>query len=929
MFGFELNSDDIVKTAEKVFSFIAWIFDDVSFAMGAIATVIILMLLKLIFKHKDELYSQLTLLLINLFSDVSFHWRYKKHIIFEHRVFNVRGLRTQGTFTLEVEKVYVGLKIAPSANPNKANSITHHEALEGNRPIWDFLQQGLKILAVIGAPGCGKSTLLQHIALAFAANKHRSHSLKAATPIFLFLREHIDKIVTDEINLADLAQAHFKNEKRYPHLNPPEKWFANKLANGKAIVLLDGLDEVADVEKRKKVSAWVENQIIAYRDCPFIVTSRPQGYLAAPLQQAHRLEIQPFSWSQVKEFAHSWYFQNEILSFGKKDEGVVNRAKQGAEDLLMRLQKMPALNVLTVNPLLLTMIAMVHRYRGQLPGRRVELYSEICDVLLGHWRAAIGVQDSLTAIQKRVALQPLAAAMMQRNTREISTEDAVAIITEPLKQVGLTEQQAGVPFLKDVEAGSGLLAEQENGIWRFAHLSFQEYLTACYFVERNFNLKWQILVNKSWWHETIKLYIAQADASKIIEACLQQGSLASLTLASESIEEALKLPNEIRQKFWDVLNNYLESNNKSLSRLAAEVRLEKRLKNLHRINDNVAIDMDFISCAEYQLFLDDSNQDYQPAHWPTKHFPQGTAKQTVLGTRAADAKAFCQWLSQKTGSNYRLPTPEEIRRFPTELDNQDHAVWCRQKDEYDLIWQRLKDEDNCIQNLKSTHSLEIKLINRPLKFHKYQLLSMIIIYDYCRSRSEYIDFDNFDCDFISHDLSLCVNPTVIYTRNAIFACVRDLNCARSYALDLDLDIDLSLDLIHHNNSFARTIEILEGGDSKFIKRLNTLLKYVLNLIKQSKLNRRTIRNATRKITLLELETVLTTGWTDFCETYELKSELNKKTTLMFWKKHEKIDTEILREALLVWFWTLKIIDARIEGKIGAWEGIRIVRERKE
>jgi hypothetical protein len=50
----------------------------------------------------------------------------------------VRGLRTQGTFTLEVEKVYVGLKIAPSNNPNKANSITHHQALEGNRPIWDF-----------------------------------------------------------------------------------------------------------------------------------------------------------------------------------------------------------------------------------------------------------------------------------------------------------------------------------------------------------------------------------------------------------------------------------------------------------------------------------------------------------------------------------------------------------------------------------------------------------------------------------------------------------------------------------------------------------------------------------------------------------------------------------------------------------------------
>ncbi|MEU7661934.1 hypothetical protein AB0B60_26120, partial [Streptomyces lincolnensis] len=31
------------------------------------------------------------------------------------------------------------------------------------------------------------------------------------------------------------------------------------------------------------------------------------------------------------------------------------------------------------NPLLLTMIANVHRYRGQLPGSRAELYAEMCD----------------------------------------------------------------------------------------------------------------------------------------------------------------------------------------------------------------------------------------------------------------------------------------------------------------------------------------------------------------------------------------------------------------------------------------------------------------------------------------------------------------------------------------------------------------------
>ena len=87
---------------------------------------------------------------------MSFDLRYKKHLIFEHRVFNVRGLRTQGTFTLEVDKVYVGLRITPSDNPNKSPPLINSEALSGNRPIWDFLRQPLKILAVIGAPGCGR-----------------------------------------------------------------------------------------------------------------------------------------------------------------------------------------------------------------------------------------------------------------------------------------------------------------------------------------------------------------------------------------------------------------------------------------------------------------------------------------------------------------------------------------------------------------------------------------------------------------------------------------------------------------------------------------------------------------------------------------------------------------------------------------------------
>jgi predicted NACHT family NTPase len=56
---------------------------------------------------------------------------------------------------------------------------------------------------------------------------------------------------------------------------------------------------------------------------------------------------------------------------------------------------------MALNPLLLTMIATVHCYRGALPGRRVELYDEICDVLLGKRSEYKGIIEPLTAHQKK------------------------------------------------------------------------------------------------------------------------------------------------------------------------------------------------------------------------------------------------------------------------------------------------------------------------------------------------------------------------------------------------------------------------------------------------------------------------------------------------------------------------------------------------
>ena len=319
--------------------------------------------------------------------------RYLQHLIDRHRAFDVKGLTTQGIYNLELEQVFVELSMAPQpAHQVSTDPIGETSGWSRSRRIiWDYLhskQMTAQNFVIIGPPGSGKTTLLKHMTLTLVAGRrHRQSNLlrRHQLPILLFLRDSAEIIKARYgFSLTEVVQDSLTKW----GMQAAPGWFESQLAKGRCLVMLDGLDEVADLETRRKVVEWVEQQMITHARNRFIITSRPFGYRSTPLSGVTVLEVRPFTNEQIQRFVHNWYLANEIMSAQRDDRGVHMSAQEGAKDLLQRLRNAPALSALSVNPLLLTMIATVHRYRSSLPGRRVELYAEILRGFFGQTPAS-------------------------------------------------------------------------------------------------------------------------------------------------------------------------------------------------------------------------------------------------------------------------------------------------------------------------------------------------------------------------------------------------------------------------------------------------------------------------------------------------------------------------------------------------------------
>ena len=606
--------------------------------------------------------------MLRMFS--SYRRKVSKYIRAAYSHLDSKGLSTVGDHTLSLKEVFVSLVLDPAAtNMLQSDPIRygHGKGARVPQDIWHWLGQvgeAKTALAIIGPPGSGKTTLLHHVVYVLMNQRRLSIKVKhkrSVVPILVPLRDHKDGFDVGNPALPEVIRHSLAEVQG----SEPPRWVERQLERGKILLLLDGLDEVASDVIRRKISTWVDKQRRQYPQIQFVVTSRPFGYRSNPLGTATVLQVNRFTPMQIEQFVSAWYSAIMLRSYGRKRDTARLKALQESANLLTKLKNNPALDDLAANPLLLTMIASVHHYQGALPGTRSDLYREVCEVLLGKRHQAREIELDMQGSKKQAVLQVLAFALMEKRVRDVSISDAKEYIESTLQRVAPAVDVAD--FLVGVENSSGLLIEHEAGVYSFAHLTFQEYLAAVHMRECGDSVIDQIDVADSWWHETLRLYAAQVDASILMARCLDkaEGDAQILALAVDCLKEAREISPDLRLRLEQLVSPVNMEFDIEQRRLAATVRLLLRRRGFVRLGEDSRLSPEPVTSLEYQAFLDAarSNRQFRPEHWRPDRFEATLADKPALGVSLEGAFGFTRWFQENIeleGRTCRLPLRREV-----------------------------------------------------------------------------------------------------------------------------------------------------------------------------------------------------------------------------------------------------------------------------
>ncbi|UFQ18142.1 MULTISPECIES: NACHT domain-containing protein [Streptomyces] len=410
-------------------------------------------------------------------------------------------------------------------------------------------------LMLRGAAGSGKSTLVQWLALNAARQSFGPElaDWNRCVPFVLRLRSF-------RLPEALPMPEDFLTTSGVP-LRAPEGWVQDMLDSGRALVLVDGVDEVP-AKLRNRTESWLRSLIAAFPHARYVVTTRPSAVPEdwPPGQGFTAYTLLPMERDEVRAFIAHWHdtARRECAAPGEQD--VLHRYESGLVEAVTTRRD---LGRLATNPLMCALLCALHRDRRMhLPRARKELYDAALDLLLirrDTEREVTSVEGvSLSRDEQTALLQRLAYWMIRNGQAEADRQDAVAMLDEWLAAMPQVRAQGDAEqVFTHLLIRSGLLREPVPGSVGFVHRTFQDYLGAKAAVEaRDFG----VLVRNAHddqWDDVVRMAVGHArveERTRLLRQLLRRAEKVRrhrerlVLLAAASLEHAPELEPEVRRE---------------------------------------------------------------------------------------------------------------------------------------------------------------------------------------------------------------------------------------------------------------------------------------------------------------------------------------------------------------------------------------------
>ncbi|MGF1933654.1 MAG: NACHT domain-containing protein [Nostoc sp. ChiQUE02] len=434
-------------------------------------------------------------------SDVNAEWieRYKQYI--ETKCGTMKVLTM--TQPVQLNSIYANVNILETVKAKKPKKIEEllanvsgnlisfsnpkHRIIENNIRALDAVNR-YKNLLIWGSPGAGKTTFLKHLAMHFATEIG-----KQTIPIFISLKAFADE--ETKPNLIDVIKREF-----ITCVSEPTQLVQEFLDLGRCLILLDGLDEVAETESNRiyrNITTFVEQ----FSKNRFVITCR-SGASEYTFEQFTEVEMADFNENQVLLFVKRWFEYRQESRLG--------------DEFLEKIETNRSIKELTTNPLLLTMLCLVFEDNYEFPKNQYSLTEDAVNILLRKWDASRRIdRDSINKLNiplRKVNLlskiayeafiqEPHKYFWQQRELEKLISNYIENILEIAPESLAFDSQE----ILKTFEANHGLLVKQAKDLYSFSHLTFQEYFVANYIVEsRNPEILKEVIkqqLTKRQWRE--------------------------------------------------------------------------------------------------------------------------------------------------------------------------------------------------------------------------------------------------------------------------------------------------------------------------------------------------------------------------------------------------------------------------------------------